>query len=267
MCIPWFIKTIILTGWLLYPFSAIDLFNFDWKVPVEVVQHLHAEIVGWARQPNESYYEAAHLPISQWLPIWWHPLTSYIKLLIICSIVFPVLLFICQFFKIIATKNKLNVILLTALLGVCFWFLTAPDFRFGQIFILIAACSPLLYIHSNISVFSNTSHIKKEIVFMCICSMVLFKFARNNYGLTPHKFKETFRSTWIKPEKIHSEHATYTYTTIKNNKIYKPTQDERCFDHELPCSFINSNTIELRDKSIEAGFKANPNVRSGFHSK
>lgn len=267
ICIPWFIKTILLTGWVLYPFSAIDLFDFDWKVPTEMVQHLNAEIVGWARCPNDYYYEAAHLPMAKWVPLWWHSLTISIKLLIISSIVFPILLFFGQIFKIIPIKHHLNMILLTALLGVCFWFLTAPDFRFGQIFILIAVCSPLLYIHSDLSLFANTTHIKKELLFICICTILLFKFARNNYGLSTYTFHEIFISACVKPEKIHSKNAAYTYTYMGNNKIYKPTYDERCFDHELPCSFININTIELRGKGIQSGFKSKQHVNSVFHSK
>jgi len=34
--IPWLIRNVIISGYLVFPISAIDLFNFDWKVPHEV---------------------------------------------------------------------------------------------------------------------------------------------------------------------------------------------------------------------------------------
>ncbi|HSY62530.1 MAG TPA: hypothetical protein VK796_11670, partial [Cytophaga sp.] len=140
MCVPWFIKTIILTGWILYPFSGLDLFNFDWKVPTQIVDHLNAEIIGWARCPNDYYYEVAHMTLTKWVPIWWSFLTVYTKLLIIGSLILPPIIFIGQICKIIHPKPLLNLILITSFTGICFWFITAPDFRFGQIFILVALC-------------------------------------------------------------------------------------------------------------------------------
>ncbi|WP_394336408.1 LIC_10190 family membrane protein [Flavobacterium pallidum] len=35
--IPWLVRNIILTGLLIYPFPLLDLFGFDWKMPLENV--------------------------------------------------------------------------------------------------------------------------------------------------------------------------------------------------------------------------------------
>lgn len=34
--LPWVVRNIIISGYLIYPFHEIDLFSFDWKVPKEV---------------------------------------------------------------------------------------------------------------------------------------------------------------------------------------------------------------------------------------
>ena len=221
ICLPWFIKTILLTGWILYPFAAIDLFSFDWKVPSNIVHQLNSEIVGWARCPNDFYYEVAHMPLTKWVPIWWAPLTVYIKLLITGSILFPVMMFVAQLTYIIPARRLTNMILCVTLSGVCFWFFTAPDFRFGQLFILIAVCSPLLYINFTFSLGSR-SYFRKELLIVLIFTLILLKFMRNNYGSDIRSLQQFVSSTWIKPEKINSENAVFTYTYSGNFKIYKP---------------------------------------------
>lgn len=35
--VPFLIRNVILSGWLVYPFEAIDLFNFEWKIPIKNV--------------------------------------------------------------------------------------------------------------------------------------------------------------------------------------------------------------------------------------
>jgi hypothetical protein len=40
MLLPWLLRGVMLSGYLIYPFAALDLFNFDWKIPVAVVSNL-----------------------------------------------------------------------------------------------------------------------------------------------------------------------------------------------------------------------------------
>ncbi|WP_018343008.1 LIC_10190 family membrane protein [Cytophaga aurantiaca] len=255
ICIPWLINTVLLTGWLIYPFSAIDLFSFDWKVPTHIVHQANTEIVGWARSPNDFYYEVSQMPLTKWVSIWWNALTVYIKLLIIGSIVLPMLLFIGQILKIIPAKRLLNITVLTSVCGVVFWFFTAPDFRFGHIFILIACCSPLLYFNSAFHFFNNYSSKQKQLFFILVCSILLFKLIRNNYGFGAWGLRRTLSKNSILPEKINSNGATYTHVYVGNKKIYVPLMDERCFDHEIPCSYLDLSSIQLRGVNLANGFK------------
>ena len=47
--IPWLVRNVVLTGWLIYPFEAVDLFSVDWKVPLELMQHDADQIKAWGR--------------------------------------------------------------------------------------------------------------------------------------------------------------------------------------------------------------------------
>ena len=38
IAVPWLIRNVIISGYLVYPLAAIDIFSFDWKVPIEIMQ-------------------------------------------------------------------------------------------------------------------------------------------------------------------------------------------------------------------------------------
>lgn len=67
---PWVIRTVLISGWLVYPFPALDLFSFDWKMSAEVAQVDAAQIKTWAR----GLYDAAKIgvPFSEWFPAWFY---------------------------------------------------------------------------------------------------------------------------------------------------------------------------------------------------
>lgn len=103
---------------------------------------------GWARLAGERYREAANMAFSDWFPIWWNNLVQNDKFLLISALIFPLITITIS----VLILNKANrekyihtiVFSLITLLGVVFWLLLAPDFRFGKGFIVLAAISPLL---------------------------------------------------------------------------------------------------------------------------
>ncbi len=128
------IRNIIQTGWLFYPFEAIDLFDVEWKVPVEYSLVDSAQIKVWGRCLFDV--DKVDWPISQWLPIWWEAQEHYDQMLIYA-------LFLGVFLIVLAAVVKRQVrpgfavfyVMVAANLTV--WFVTAPFIRYGLIFILI----------------------------------------------------------------------------------------------------------------------------------
>ena len=39
LLIPWLIRNILLSGWLIFPFTGLDIFHFDWKAPYELARY------------------------------------------------------------------------------------------------------------------------------------------------------------------------------------------------------------------------------------
>ena len=69
LILPYFIRNILITGWLVYPFPAIDLFGVDWKIPVEGVKYEADEIVVWARYTKDV--ALVDQSFREWFPVWW----------------------------------------------------------------------------------------------------------------------------------------------------------------------------------------------------
>lgn len=69
LTLPFFVRNYYITGWLVYPVPGIDLFDPDWKVPLDGVRHEADEIVVWARYTKDT--ALIDQSIREWFPVWW----------------------------------------------------------------------------------------------------------------------------------------------------------------------------------------------------
>ncbi|HBV84495.1 MAG TPA: hypothetical protein DEB74_17215 [Lachnospiraceae bacterium] len=134
---PFLIRNVIISGWLLYPFAAIDLFQFDWKMPERYVNIDSSTIKVWARCLYDP--KLIDMPFQEWLPIWWNAQERYSQMLILTNLLALVLNIAILLHKII-TKSKRcwNTILLNLCTFVCLisWLFLAPFIRYGLAFLL-----------------------------------------------------------------------------------------------------------------------------------
>lgn len=71
---PYFIRNVIISSWLIYPFTAIDLFHFPWRIPAADAQHDANEITTWARYVRDA--ELIDQSVFEWAPVWWQGQTA-----------------------------------------------------------------------------------------------------------------------------------------------------------------------------------------------
>lgn len=138
---PWLIRNVILTGWLIYPFEAIDLFRLDWKVPLELMQHDSDQIKVWGR----CLFDVGRIqdPVSVWLPIWWNAKDRYEIMLLTGNIIAAALTGFTALYRFIR-KEKISwdcaVLYAAVFAGIAGWFFTAPFIRYGLALLLILPC-------------------------------------------------------------------------------------------------------------------------------
>lgn len=247
---PWLIRNIILSGWLIYPFPSLDLFSFEWEVPINNVISEKIAIKGWAREAGAHYAAAANKNFLSWFPIWWNNCDLIVKLYFSLSLIFPLLVLMGQLIKKIKIDFFANIIVITSFFGVLFWFFMAPSFRFGQSFIVIAAISPLLYLKFNL--------MQNRIVFSIIIIALLVNFTR----MTINNYKTLFlkENLLLRPQKIEiPNNVNFKVNKIGGLDVFIPTEGDRCYDHKIPCTtpYFDSSVV-LRGKTIKSGFKHIP---------
>lgn len=140
--VPWLIRNVLISGWLLYPFTALDLFHVDWKIPAEYVQHDSDQIKVWGR----CLYDVARIdesPLS-WFPVWWAEKRREEMMLLIGNVIALAGLALGGVHAVFVRREKLpwdKMMLYVAILcSITGWFLTAPFIRYGLAFLLLLPC-------------------------------------------------------------------------------------------------------------------------------
>lgn len=138
--LPFLIRNYLISGWLVYPFSEIDFFSVQWKVPLEYLLRDADQIKVWARCLYDV--DKVEWTIGQWFPVWWAHQRRDEKLLICAVILSTLLLFLGLLWK-KYKKEQVEmafVVLFAAIAAnLAMWFLTAPFIRYGLAF-LLAVC-------------------------------------------------------------------------------------------------------------------------------
>lgn len=135
--LPFLIRNVVLSGWLLYPVPFMDVFSVDWKLPLEKVIREKDEITAWARVLNDV--GKLDWKVSQWFPVWFQAIGRLWRKVFILSIIGQIAAVVrcmclikgsrTDFYKV----SMLSIYLVE--FTICFtWFFTAPSIRFGGIF-------------------------------------------------------------------------------------------------------------------------------------
>ena len=150
---PWLIRTVWISGYLLYPFPALDLFSVDWKIPAQAATLDAAEIKTWGRGLNKA--SLVNLPMTEWFPKWFGGTLPMLGKLFIAA---DILCLMIGVFIIIATVYKKKqqwdsiLVWLTVAASYIFWQVSAPLLRYGYAYVLLVialTCGMLGYLLSD----------------------------------------------------------------------------------------------------------------------
>jgi hypothetical protein len=254
--IPWLVRNVVLSGWLVYPFPTVDLFNFDWKVPKESVVAMKDIIAGWARLPGPDALAAANLPFTTWFPVWIKRIPLLHKSFFFASVLFPGLLLLSQIVPKAKRNYYVNSLLISLLSGVVFWLVMAPDFRFGQCFIMIGAFTVFLTIPLSFG-FKQV----KTLLSITMSFLILMYFALSKHYIHDNENRMFSIKTILIPEKIQiPAGVSFKTVMINNEKVFHPSNGDQCFDCELPCAPSTLNGLKMRGNSINDGFKIESDI-------
>src|SRR4051794_16310395 len=88
--VPWLIRSVVLSGALAFPASAIRPFPLDWAVPYDLIVNEELWTRGWARLPGPNARESMALSPAEWIPPWWAALTDDARAMLALLILGPI---------------------------------------------------------------------------------------------------------------------------------------------------------------------------------
>ena len=131
--IPYLIRNVIISGYLVYPYGGLDLFNLDWKMDKEVLMKDSLDIKMFARGINKAAeYDNSFFG---WIPRWFLAQEVGNRVVIVAGVVcIPVILYLLV--QRLRSKEYVWAALLgTGIVNLVFWLVTAPHMRYGGLYI------------------------------------------------------------------------------------------------------------------------------------
>lgn len=148
IALPFLITNVVTTGYLIYLLSAVDLFEVNWKMDIEILKYSVDSMVAFARMPLATMEEALNSGL-KWIPVWFKAESISHQLLYITILAF-VLYDILMTLGSLLKKEKIPLQMLwpriCVYLGLVYWFITIPQVKYCWAFLIIpVAVIPVYY--------------------------------------------------------------------------------------------------------------------------
>lgn len=255
---PWMARTVLISGYLLYPFPSLDIFDVDWKIDAAMAAVDAAEIKTWGRGLENA--ALVDLPVSEWITNWFqNTLPSIGKLLILADVLCLLLLigFVLRFFcgkgRDVLYNGQL-LVLITVAVSYLFWQFSAPLLRYGYAYVLLVImvtvgilCDWLLkYLRKR-----QRMQILKAMTAFGTLLLALF-FAAKAVSLVRYAYYERGKDAYVWQQ----DYGSYKLEHYEVNGVtfYYPVSGDRTGYDSFP-SLPRQTQIYFRGTDIKDGFK------------
>ena len=250
LVLPFFLRNIWLSGYLLYPFSGLDLFHVDWKIPKAAVLIDKRAILEFARDPKYLAPPGAVKTYLAWVPYWFpQVITDYggkLRDIFLPSLVLLVD-WLGHMLKMGTCKiewreiGNHKVVYLTAAAGLLFWFLAAPDPRF------VLGLMMVLAIIIFIPFLKSYDYHLSPLVPWSLLLLILYFLVAFRAGVFPPRAARLWQPAPY-PQ------ARLVIKEMEGHKVYFPRDSEGgCWYAPLPCAYAEN--FAFRGDRLEDGFK------------
>ncbi len=251
----WMLRSVILSGYLVFPLWQIDFFPVDWKIPAEQIEPVAQGIVDAARIGTRIRATSVDMTFREWVPLWIEQQTLNRLFIYAFVIVSPFILMLSRNRASASVSQRYLFAYLISFAGSVFWFLAAPDIRFGYGF-LIGACvlsvAPLLVplilkINGTLNVFPG----------LALLSLLVFQAYILWHSVEPAMFTERlFLPADYRSSKV--ELCDIQGAVIYCRKQVSLKEGALCQYEAFPCILSPRANVELRGSTYKDGFRTNP---------
>ena len=247
--LPYFIRNILLSGWLVYPFTQIDLFDVTWKIPKGVADYDAKEIQVWGR----GYTDVNRYDISmcEWLPEWFRSLTGSDKLFVTAAMISVCILLVCSIGMLCRLwKGRLNVLLvqITVAGSFIFWLCTSPLIRYGCVYVYLTSAVVLGGVYDRLLSVSEHGALK-----LCGIAVVSILLVYKCAALGKEIVVSHSNDYWV-AQKDYENYETRSYR-IEGINFYYPIEGDRVGYESFPSAPVKTE-VRFLGQNIGDGFAA-----------
>ncbi|MHC1782972.1 MAG: hypothetical protein AB9891_09495 [Anaerolineaceae bacterium] len=255
--VPWLVRNVIVSGYVAFPQTLVDLFQVDWKIPRQVVIDEAEWITSWARYPRLPKEVVLAMPVWKWAATWFSDTTNNRRVILVIIASAPFVLGLINLAGLALFPARTKEVIRRwkeylpaagfSYLGVLFWFFTVPGFRFGIGFLIYTLLLVLIAYASFF--FRLLRHFIRIIPPAAAAVIILY------LGLTLYQSvdRPTMGQRWILPmDYVNLPTAPCSYLGFS---VYCATQYQQCGYEPFPCSPAGIPYVEMRGSSYEDGFR------------
>ncbi|MCM1127411.1 MAG: hypothetical protein NC429_13185 [Lachnospiraceae bacterium] len=242
---PFLIRNVILSGWLIYPFTAVDLFDVDFKIPKGMAEYDAREIQVWGRGYSDVTLYGQ--PIVKWMPEWIRGLggvdTVFLALAVSGTLLF---LWFAGYALWKKKKEMLAYLHAAGTLTICFlfWLFSAPLIRYGCVFLWLVPVVTWGYLYLKIS--PHMDRFRVYGVFILLAGV----YKAGAFGTEQCRLAS---ADYLILQKDYDRYETESYELHGYTFYYSPSGDRTGYD-AFPASPVKAEDI-FRGETIEEGFK------------
>lgn len=246
MVLPFLIRNVILSGYLVYPFTAVDLFDLDFKIPKGVAEYDAKEIKVWGR--GYSDVTAYEEPISSWLPGWIRALDMTNRIFLILAAAGLVIFLIMLLYALIRKKKDMaDYLHVTGVLAACFlfWLCSAPLIRYGCVFLWLTPVLIWGYVYLRIS--PQTDRYRLYLAAL----VIVISYKMGAFGM---EVAESATGEYLVLQKDYENYETIP-CEVSGYTFYYPAEGDRTGYEAFP-SMPVKREVFLRGDELKDGFKS-----------
>lgn len=243
VALPWMTRTVLITGWLFYPFPELDLFQVDWKMSdVGAIRTDAYQIKIWAKGANRL--EGGN-QFRVWFPNWFANVLQSTEKLLILADISACALVLAKGVLILAKRqwDRLDRFLVLAAVAGCylFWQFSAPMMRYGYAHVLLLAALTWGCVLERF-----------RVVKLLYLFLVLYGLYKMYVGCV------YISSCWLRPNYVWQEtYESYDLESFQINGVtlyYSPIGDGTGYDPFPSSTSTTATQVRLRGDSLKDGF-------------
>ncbi len=254
--VPWLVRNVMLSGYLVFPVPLTGFLNVDWKVPVDIALQEKLHVSNAPRLVSDDWEFVNSLPFTQWFPVWLQALwidNKFNALLTYFTFLSPL------YGVYILANNKSSkpyvAAYFIATAGLIFWLIGSPDVRFGYHYMLPILFFPLLLVASKKSLNISGSLLKGfTLVTLLMCGYyaviaikMLSPFSPKQYALQPLRSAEYLTN---------NELSSFNFVMLNDTtKLYFHDRSHHSLNAPLPSSDKFRKGISMRGATLQEGFR------------